>query len=196
MTCGKLYVQSYGLVWFLSTVFLICTPQTKIAGLKHATQAVYMYNLVIQRPRITGGALRIPLDSTVKFVKNLSSDIERNIIRLTHGPNSKTLVLRASSPQELQQWLAAITAALSTYATNQSAVKAPAKMRMTTIPKIPTTSVPPFAVSKQHTSTLPQNPTVICSAPIACSLRRVVRQNIPAAMQLFISVGQIIASAG
>ncbi|KAG2779193.1 hypothetical protein PC129_g23408 [Phytophthora cactorum] len=226
MTCGKLCVQACSLVWVLSTVYLVCTPRAKIASTKHTTQAIH--NLVVERPRIAGGTLTIPLDSTVKFVKSWSKDIEHNIIRLTHGSNSKNLVLRAPSPQEREQWMTAIASALSTPLQSaehvpistartppRNAVKMSTKMRMAkctkktqpqrstihhvvsastprTIGRIPTTSGPPSAMSSQHTTPLPQRPIV----PQTCSLRRIVRRNIPATMQLFITVGQIIASAG
>ncbi|KAG7375363.1 hypothetical protein PHYPSEUDO_001649 [Phytophthora pseudosyringae] len=57
------------------------------------------------------------------------------------------------------------------------------------------TTQPPTAVPTQRTTRSPQFPCTANIAPSNCSLRRMVRQNIPAAMQFFITVGQVIASS-
>ncbi|KAF4038852.1 hypothetical protein GN244_ATG08832 [Phytophthora infestans] len=187
MTYGKVYVQSCSRLWFLSTVYLACTQQAKFAGSKHATQAIY--SLVILRPRIAGGTMTIPLNFTVKFAKIRSRDVYYSTIRLTHGSSNKKLVLRASGPQEREQWVAAIAAALSVYrkADEHATLRALSQSDV----KASTSASGP----SQHTSTYPRRPSVSHATP-ASSLRRMVRRNLPAAMQLFISVGQMIASAG
>lgn len=159
---------------FQSSVCLVCTAQPKLAASRAA------FDLIIRRPRVAGGTLTIALDSTAKFVKGLGKDTEHHIIRLQYGSNGKILTMRASSSQEREYWVAAIGAAMSA-------------------------SIHPkhgLASCNENGSNAFQRVWMTKSQPIPYgaptrgdSLRRLVRHNIPAAMQLFLTVGQIIAAA-
>ncbi|KAG1699772.1 hypothetical protein DVH05_012665 [Phytophthora capsici] len=174
MACGKLYVQSCNLLWFLSTVYLV-----------HITQG--NFNLVIKRPRVAGGTLTIPLDLTVRISNPISKDREQNIIRLQYGPKATQLVMRAASYQDRKQWLVAIAAAMPaslqskneelqrrSYNAPEIAIKSPAKRSQ---PREKPTRYSHEAFTPAHNS-----------------FHRVVRHNIPSAMQFVITIGQIIAS--
>ncbi|GMF20180.1 unnamed protein product [Phytophthora fragariaefolia] len=95
---------------FLSTIYLVRTALPRLPLVKYTTAAAF--NLIIQRPRIAGGTLTIPLDSTVKIVSGLSKDVAGNVIRLQYGPSNKNLVMRALSPSECGRWLNAIRQAV------------------------------------------------------------------------------------
>ncbi|CAI5726833.1 unnamed protein product [Peronospora effusa] len=174
MRCGKLSVQSCSLLWFLSSVCLVCTAQPKLAASRAA------FHLIIRRPRVAGGTLTIALDSTVKFVKGLRKDIEHHIIRLQYGSNGKILTMRASSSQEREYWVAAITAAMST---SIHARHGPASRTGNG-----STIFQSFRTTKSQPTTY--------GAPTRGDslLRRLVGQNIPEAMELVLTVGQIIAA--
>ncbi|CAI5738965.1 unnamed protein product [Hyaloperonospora brassicae] len=183
MTCGKLLVQSCNLLWFPSTVYLLGAAQPNIAATKDSTA----FNLVIQRPRIAGGTLILALDATVKLIReNGMKDTDRHVLRLQYGPSSKHLILRASSAQERQQWLVAIAAAMpppgcSDHGDTGRTGNVPRRRMRARVPKrAKKAQRPPFQ-----------------SVPLqrGCSIRRVVRQNVPAAMQVVLAFGQIIASA-
>ncbi|OWZ21126.1 hypothetical protein PHMEG_0004363 [Phytophthora megakarya] len=208
MTCGQLYVQS-----ILSTVYIVCTTQPKPAGIERSKHATL--NLVIQRPRVAGKMVTIPLDATVKVATGSSKDAEHNIIRLNYGLSSKKIAVRASSSQERDQWLFKITTALSISQvsvpprSNESmkmgSYMSPRKSHPNRSKKpsqgrnvVPKVSNSVSATKMQHSisfvAQLTQVPRTTHSAPAHYSLRRMVRQNIPAAMQFVITVGQIIAS--
>ncbi|CAI5726829.1 unnamed protein product [Peronospora effusa] len=174
MRCGKLSVQSCSLLWFLSSVCLVCTAQPKLAASRAA------FHLIIRRPRVAGGTLTIALDSTVKFVKGLRKDIEHHIIRLQYGSNGKILTMRASSSQEREYWVAAITAAMSRSIHPRHG---------------PASRTGNGSTIFQSFWTTKSQPTTYGAPTRGDSLlRRLVGQNIPEAMELVLTVGQIIAA--
>ena len=155
MTCGKFYVQSCGLFWyvvscycmlsspspptlwcllvleidvirlfcirvlcrFLSTVYLVQMAPPKIAWTDSPIQAATLY-LTVRRPRIAGGALTIPIDSTVRLVKCSRKEASHNIIRLQYGSAPhKCLVMRAVNSLEHEKWLVGIIRAMAAAAT-------------------------------------------------------------------------------
>ncbi|KAL3673981.1 hypothetical protein V7S43_001666 [Phytophthora oleae] len=123
-------------------------------------------NLVVQRPRVAGGTLTIRLDSTVRLV-NTGKDKEHNIIRLQYGSKAKHLAMRAARSHDRKQWSVALSAAIS----QSQQIQKPTKSSKTS------------------------HGVYAASPPAHSSFRRVVRRNIPSAMQFVITVGQIIASA-
>ena len=216
MTCGKLLVQSCNVLWYVycledrplsalsthsphfsfpgrrlllwhdrfpSTVYLLCAAQPNIAATKDSTA----FNLVIQRPRIAGGTLILALDATVTLVQaNGMRDTDRHVLRLQYGPSSKHLILRASSSQERQQWLVAIAAALPTPVCSDKGYTG----RTRNVPRRRLRARVPKRAKKAQ-----QSPFQAVPLQRGCSIRRVIRQNVPAAMQVFLTFGQIIASA-
>ncbi|KAG7388080.1 Mitochondrial fission process protein 1 [Phytophthora pseudosyringae] len=108
MSCGTFHVQSCGFFWFLSTVYLV---HSAVVGSTRASDAVF--NLVIHRPRIAGGTLTIPIDSSVRLVKGAAKEAPHNTIRLRYGHARKCLVMRASSSLEREKWLVALIQAMA-----------------------------------------------------------------------------------
>ncbi|GMF18998.1 unnamed protein product [Phytophthora lilii] len=131
MACGKFYVQSCGLFWYihnyecvvaecvviltwcvfklfrlLSTVYLVQTALPAFICAKRPTQAVF--SLIIHRPRIAGGNLTIPIDAAVRLVKCSRREAAYNTIRLRYGETRKCLILRASNSLEREKWLVGI----------------------------------------------------------------------------------------
>jgi hypothetical protein len=98
---------------FLSTVYLVCNTLSKRAGAKRLTQAAF--NLIIQRPRVAGGTLIVPIDATVRLVKCSGREGKHHTIRLRYGATGarKCLVMRASSSLEREKWLIGILAAMA-----------------------------------------------------------------------------------
>ncbi|CEG41811.1 uncharacterized protein PHALS_12132 [Plasmopara halstedii] len=227
MTSPLTLLMIYYLFRFLCTVHLVHAKSLKI---KCSNKAPYI--LVINRPRIIGGTLVIPLDSTVKFVKNLNKDIECNIIRVAYGSNGKKLILRASSSSKRDYWLAVIIASIkadrqvhqrwtqnnseprtvknamkfqSERSSNGSgankehikecAVQSISASAQSTKSSISATSESQSYASKHDTSAFPRPSKVARIASQKCSRRQAFRQNIPAVIQLFITVGQAIAAA-
>ncbi|EGZ27659.1 hypothetical protein PHYSODRAFT_293433 [Phytophthora sojae] len=184
MTCGKFHVQSCSLIWFLSTIYLVRTALPK-----RNTEAAF--NLVIQRPRVAGGTLTIPLDSTVKIVNDIGSDTARNIIRLEHGSSCKRLVMRASSSVEHERWLYAIATATTQFVehttTCDSFDTSERHRAKNSQPAVTTQQPAQHATRSQASHVAPANSS--------CSLGRMLRQNVPNVMQFFTTVGQIIAAA-
>ncbi|POM67397.1 Hypothetical protein PHPALM_16615 [Phytophthora palmivora] len=194
MTCGKLHVQACNFVWILSTVYLVCTAQPKLAGVENTTQAIF--NLVIQRPRIAGGTLTIPLDTTVKVVNALSKDTKHHIVRLRYGSKHKKIAMRASSSHECEQWLLAITAALSPPQSVKYSSSTGSSPNLSTNTHTAKDSVKDSKQPQPNRSKKPsQTKTTRRTAPANSSLRRMVRQNIPASIQFLSTISQIIASA-
>ncbi|CAH0522663.1 unnamed protein product [Peronospora belbahrii] len=176
MWYGKLSVQAWNLMWFPSPVCLVCVAHLKQAATCGA------FNLVIRRPRIAGGTMTIALDSTVKLVNVFSKDAENHIIRLQHGSNGKLLTMRASSSQERERWLAAIAAALSTSVHSRSGSKTSSTGNA-------------FKMFQSFRPTKPQPISHDDPTRGNSSFQRMIRQNIPGAMQLLLTVGQIITAA-
>ncbi|KAH7481816.1 hypothetical protein KRP22_011218 [Phytophthora ramorum] len=110
MTCGQLHVQSRGIFWVLSTVYLMHVALPLFDSTKRPAQAAF--NLVIQRSRIAGGTLTIPIDSTVRLVKCSGREAMHNTIRLRYGAMRKCLTMRASDSLEREKWLVGIIAAM------------------------------------------------------------------------------------
>lgn len=159
---------------FRRSVYLVCIAQPKLAA--HAT-----FGLIIRRPRIAGGTLTIALDSTVKLVEMTSKDTKHHIIRLQHGSNGNILTMRASSSQEHERWVVAIAAAMSTSAYDRNG---------------PTSCSGNGSKMFQRFWTAKSQPTFYgASTRGDSSLRRMLRRNIPTAMQFFLTVSQIIAAA-
>ncbi|KAF1775800.1 hypothetical protein GQ600_24581 [Phytophthora cactorum] len=178
----------------LSTVYLVCTPRAKIASTKHTTQAIH--NLVVERPRIAGGTLTIPLDST----------LEQGHRAQHHSANPRFKqqepCTACPSPQEREQWMTAIASALSTPLQSASMCRYQRPgPRLEMLRKCLQSCEWPNDSYNQRAAICYVEPTHNAASTMpqrsqTCSLRRIVRRNIPATMQLFITVGQIIASAG
>ncbi|CEG41812.1 uncharacterized protein PHALS_12133 [Plasmopara halstedii] len=108
MPCSKLHVQSYGLFWFLSTVYLV---HAAFFDTNLSTDTVF--NLIVRRPRVAGGTLTIPIDSSVRLVKCSRGEARYNTIRLRYGISRKCLILRASDTLERDKWLVGIIQAMA-----------------------------------------------------------------------------------
>ncbi|KAK1948585.1 hypothetical protein P3T76_000874 [Phytophthora citrophthora] len=158
---------------FLSTIYLVRVVSPS------ASQTTF--NLVVQRPRVAGGTLTIPLNSTVQILSAVRKDREQHdIIRLQYGAKATHLVMRAVSAHDRKQWIDAISAAISK--------GEEVRQRSCTTPRIATQ----FTSRRTKLSRPSPNPTRFSHEHD--SFRRVVRHNIPPAMQFIITVGQIIAS--
>ena len=175
--CNRILICRYR---FPSTVNLLCAARPEIAGTKQSTA----FNLVVQRPRIAGGTLIILLDSTVTLTEEFSNDTDRHILRLQYGSNGKHLNMRSSSSQEHQRWLITITAAMSP------------PFHPDNGPTSSTGNVPKRTIRSRMTKRTKKAQSALqsTSRQRGCSIRRVIRQNVPAAMQVFLTFGQIIAS--
>ncbi|KAG3046277.1 hypothetical protein PI124_g24544 [Phytophthora idaei] len=108
MTTGNFHVQSCGLIWFLTNVYLV---HAALVDAKYPTDAAF--NLVIHRPRIAGGTLTIPIDSSVRLVKCSRKEASHNTIRLRYGKTRKCLVMRASDSLKREKWLVGIIQAMA-----------------------------------------------------------------------------------
>ncbi|KAF4038851.1 hypothetical protein GN244_ATG08830 [Phytophthora infestans] len=108
MTTGRFHVQSCGLFWFLTNVYLV---HAAVVDARYPTEAAF--NLIIHRPRIAGGDLTIPIDSSVRLVICCRKEAPRNTIRLRYGKMRKCLVIRASDSLEREKWLVGIIQAMA-----------------------------------------------------------------------------------
>ncbi|KAG6955660.1 hypothetical protein JG688_00011787 [Phytophthora aleatoria] len=109
MTSGKLQIHSLGLLWLLTTVYIVRVASKTLSSTKRSS------TLVIQRPRFAGGLLTIPLDGTVQLIQCFTKEVAHGIIRLQYGPKGKTLVMRAANAFERKKWIAAIVDSLATH---------------------------------------------------------------------------------
>ncbi|RQM12185.1 hypothetical protein DD237_002820 [Peronospora effusa] len=124
MTCGKFYVQSCGLFWFLSTVYLVQMAPLKTVWTDSPIQAATLH-LIIRRPRIAGGVLTVPIDSTVRLVQCSLKEASHHTIRLRYGrPHRKCLVMRASNSLEYDKWLVGIIRAMAAAAPTPCDIRA------------------------------------------------------------------------
>ncbi|KAG6623183.1 uncharacterized protein IUM83_06256 [Phytophthora cinnamomi] len=114
MPCCKFQIQSHGIFWFLCPVYLVHIAVPAPSSTRRPSPAVF--TLVIQRPRIAGGFLTIPLDSTVKLLPCFGTDADRNTIRLQYDSTveeqTQSIVMCASSAAEREKWRGAITSAI------------------------------------------------------------------------------------
>ncbi|KAJ8578868.1 hypothetical protein ON010_g332 [Phytophthora cinnamomi] len=226
---------------FLSTIYLVRAATPKLPA---TTSTKAAFNLVIQRPRVAGGTLIIPLDCTVKVVKDFSSDAAHNLIRLEYGLKSKRLIMRASSPLQRGRWLNAIltvlqqlvelvpsstatcnststsksrqapqlanrtknsqpsrsTQPLQAHSTSTSATNATAMQRDANLASTRSFSAcGKTGISRSTPKTARHAPhshhSQVAPTSSSYSLRRMLRQNIPDAIQFFTTVGQIVAAA-
>ncbi|ETI43929.1 hypothetical protein F441_11199 [Phytophthora nicotianae CJ01A1] len=110
MATGKVHVQSCGLFWLLSNVYLV---HAALVDTKYPTTTDAVFNLIIRRPRFAGGNLSIPIDSNVRLVKCSRKEAPYNTIRLRYGKTRKCVVIRASDSLEREKWLVGIIQAMA-----------------------------------------------------------------------------------
>ncbi|TDH64784.1 hypothetical protein CCR75_007569 [Bremia lactucae] len=95
-------------VQFQSTAYLV-----HAASFDTTLSSDAVFNLIVHRPRISGGILTIPIDSTVRLVKCFRSEARHNTIRLRYGKEQKCLIVRVFDSLERDKWLAGIIRAIA-----------------------------------------------------------------------------------
>ncbi|KAE8880300.1 hypothetical protein PF010_g32317 [Phytophthora fragariae] len=113
MTSGNLQIHFCGLVWLLTSVYIVRVTSKTCAAAKYSEASSSC--LIVRRSRFAGGLLTIALDSTVRLIQCSTKDVEHNIIRLQYGRRGKLLVMRAANDVEHKEWITAITSSLSTF---------------------------------------------------------------------------------
>ncbi|OWY98976.1 hypothetical protein PHMEG_00030113 [Phytophthora megakarya] len=91
-------IHSFGLLWLLTTVYIVRVAPMPWTATKHSPSSTC--SLVLQRPLVAGGLLRIPLNKTVRLLQCPKKDVKRNIIRLQYGPKRKHITMRAANAVE------------------------------------------------------------------------------------------------
>ncbi|KAJ8578867.1 hypothetical protein ON010_g333 [Phytophthora cinnamomi] len=140
MTSGNLQIQYCGLLWLLASVYIVRTKRSEAANV----------SLIIQRPRIYGGLLAIPLDRTVRLLQCSSKDVERNIIRLQYGRRGRHLIMRAANTVKHKEWITEITYSMATFQTSEvmsrnsitDQPRFPQASKATSVDNLPVTSIP------------------------------------------------------
>ncbi|POM62405.1 hypothetical protein PHPALM_28445 [Phytophthora palmivora] len=106
MTSDKLQICSFGLIWLLTTVYIVRVAP--MPSTTHKRSSSTTFSLILQRPLFAGGLLRIPLNNTVQLIQCSTKDVAQNIIRLQYGPKRKHLAMRKDNAVERKQWITTI----------------------------------------------------------------------------------------
>ncbi|KAG3085053.1 hypothetical protein PI124_g19025 [Phytophthora idaei] len=151
MTSGKLQIHSLGLLWLLTTVYIVRVASKTLSSTKRSS------TLVIQRPRFAGGLLTIPLDGTVQLIQCSTKEVAHGIIRLQYGPKGKTLVMRAANAFERKKWIAAIVDSLATHRAPNVATPTQTRTWKTVAQAIPRASSPNrVSITQELHATVPR----------------------------------------